>query len=162
SCGSRPLVRSAVLSLSTASLLSAASTLISRPPTTLGPRNIVAYVVFFEVARHLMTYADKLAAQYVELRRAHPAAGEWGVKERTLRHLDWLFNLCKREATEEAGHEAIGGAPLRDRVGGAVAGVQQHGPGGRERLHGDGDGPPTPPPAALRLRGRQDREERVR
>ena len=155
------LVAQDVLFVATTVLLVTASVLSFLPPINLGPRNIVAYVVFFEVARHLMAYADHLAAEYWELRKAHPEAGEWGVRQRTIDALDWLFTVCRRDEREETSHAVVDGAAGRDRDGRAGDGVQRGG-GGREALRGDGDGAAHEQRAALRLRRRQDQEERVR
>ncbi len=75
------------------------------PPINLGPRNIVAYVAFFEVARHLMRHADEAAEKYFALRRAHPRPEEWGVGAGVLAAVDWLFTLCCRGDHEETRHE---------------------------------------------------------
>lgn len=98
------LVARDVLFAATAALLVVSSLVSFLPPINLGPRNVIAYVAFFEVARHLIARADEAAAEYVTLRRAHPAAREWGVNARLLRVLDWLFMLCARTAHEEDRH----------------------------------------------------------
>ncbi len=155
------LVAQDVLFVATTVLLVAASILSFLPPINLGPRNIVAYVVFFEVARHLMGYADHLAAEYFQLRKAHPTAGEWGVRQRTLDALDWLFTVFRRYEREETTHAVGDGVAGRDRDGRTGDGVQR-GAGGREALRGDGDGAAHEHRDALRLRRREDQEERVR
>ena len=75
----KALVARDVLFVATSALLVAAAVVSFLPPINLGPRNIVAYVAFFEVARHLMRHADEAAEKFFALRRAHPRAEEWGV-----------------------------------------------------------------------------------
>lgn len=71
------------------------------PPLNLGPRNVVAYVAFFEVARHLMTHAADAAAMYFRLRAEHASAEAWGVSARALAMCDWLFTLFTRADLKE-------------------------------------------------------------
>ena len=99
------LVARDVLFVATTGLLVGAAMVSYLPPINLGPRNIVAYVAFFEIARRLMRYADEAAAKYFALRRAHPRAEEWGVGPRVLAAVDWLFTLCCRGDHEETRHE---------------------------------------------------------
>jgi CHASE2 domain-containing sensor protein len=101
----KALVARDVLFVATSGLLVAAAVVSFLPPINLGPRNIVAYVAFFEVARHLMRHADAAAEKYFALRRAHPRAEEWGVGAGVLVAVDWFFTLCGRGDHEEMRHE---------------------------------------------------------
>ena len=101
----KALVARDVLFVATSGLLVGAAIVSFLPPINLGPRNIVAYVAFFEIARHLMRRADEAAEKYFALRRAHPRAGEWGVGAGVLAAVDWLFTLCCRGDHEETKHE---------------------------------------------------------
>lgn len=101
----KALVARDVLFVATSGLLVVAAVVSFLPPINLGPRNIVAYVVFFEMARHLMRHADEGAAKYFALRKAHPQPEEWGVGAGVLAAADWLFTLCCRGDEEETMHE---------------------------------------------------------
>ena len=106
----KALVARDVLFVATSALLVAAAVVSFLPPINLGPRNIVAYVAFFEIARHLMRHADEAAEKYFALRRAHPRAEEWGVGAGVLAAVDWFFTLCCRGDHEETKHEGTGHA----------------------------------------------------
>ena len=67
----KALVARDVLFVATTVLLIGAAVVSFLPPINLGPRNIVAYVAFFEVARALMRRADDAARRYFALRREH-------------------------------------------------------------------------------------------
>lgn len=101
----KALVARDVLFVATSGLLVGAAVVSFLPPINLGPRNIVAYVAFFEIARHLMRHADDAAEKYFELRRAHPRPEEWGVGAGLLAVVDWFFTLCCRGDREETRHE---------------------------------------------------------
>ena len=101
----KALVARDVLFVATSVLLVGAAVVSFLPPINLGPRNIVAYVAFFEIARHLMRHADEAAEKYFALRRAHPRPEEWGVGPGVLGVVDWLFTLCCRGDREETTHE---------------------------------------------------------
>jgi hypothetical protein len=101
----KALVARDVLFVATSGLLVGAAVVSFLPPINLGPRNIVAYVAFFEVARHLMRRADEAAAHYFALRRAHPRPEEWAVGPGVLAAADWLFTLCGRGDQDEARQE---------------------------------------------------------
>lgn len=102
----KALVARDVLFVATSVLLIAAAVVSFLRPINLGPRNIVAYVAFFEVARHLMRHADEAARRYFALRREQPAPESWGVSAGILKVVDWIFALCIRGDDEEASHEA--------------------------------------------------------
>ena len=58
------------------------------PPFNLGPRNIVAYVVFFELAERIMEKVVSLRTEYAAVRAGSSRWGGW----RRLRGItDWLF-----------------------------------------------------------------------
>ncbi len=101
----KALVARDVLFVATSVLLVGAAVVSFLPPINLGPRNIVAYVAFFEIARHLMRHADEAAEKYFALRRAHPRPEEWGVGPGVLGLVDWLFTLCCRGDHEETTDE---------------------------------------------------------
>lgn len=102
----KALVVRDVLFVATTVLLIGAAVVSFLPPINLGPRNIVAYVAFFEVARHLMRRADDAARRYFALRREQPDPASWGVGAGILNAMDWTFALCIRGDDEEAMHEA--------------------------------------------------------
>jgi CHASE2 domain-containing sensor protein len=97
----KALVARDVLFVATTVLLIGAAVVSFLPPINLGPRNIVAYVAFFEVARTLMRRADSAARRYFALRREQPDPASWGVSAGILRAMDWLFALCIRGDDEE-------------------------------------------------------------
>jgi hypothetical protein len=102
----KALVARDVLFVATTVLLIGAAVVSFLPPINLGPRNIVAYVAFFEVARHLMRQADGAARRYFALRREQPDPASWGVGPGVLKAMDWLFALCIRGDDEEIRHDA--------------------------------------------------------
>jgi len=102
----KALVARDVLFVATTVLLIGAAVVSFLPPINLGPRNIVAYVAFFEVARHVMRHADHAARRYFALRREQPDPASWGVGAGVLRLTDRLFALCIRGDDEEIGHDA--------------------------------------------------------
>ena len=102
----KALVARDVLFVATTVLLIGAAVVSFLPPINLGPRNIVAYVAFFEVARHLMRRADEAARRYFALRREQPDPASWGVGAGILNAMDWTFALWIRGDDEEAMHEA--------------------------------------------------------
>jgi CHASE2 domain-containing sensor protein len=101
----KALVARDVLFVATTVLLIGAAVVSFLPPINLGPRNIVAYVAFFEVARHLMKHADEAARRYFRFRREQPAPEDWGVSAGILKLMDWAFALCLRGDEEETTHE---------------------------------------------------------
>jgi hypothetical protein len=80
----------------TAVLLVLAALVIVSPPVNLGPRNVIAYVMFFEVARRLLRYADDAAVKYREQRDKHPNDDSWGRAKEFMPALDWLFSVLRR------------------------------------------------------------------
>ena len=74
----RVVVGRDMLFAATAVLLVLASVVLVSPPVNLGPRNVIAYVAFFELARKLLKHADDVAVQYRELRDRHLENSEWG------------------------------------------------------------------------------------
>jgi CHASE2 domain-containing sensor protein len=101
----KALVARDVLFVATTVLLIGAAVVSFLPPINLGPRNIVAYVAFFEVARHLMKRADEAARRYALLRDKQPDAKDWGVSAGLLRAMDWTLALCIRGDDEETTDE---------------------------------------------------------
>jgi hypothetical protein len=103
----------------TAVLLVLAALVIVSPPVNLGPRNVIAYVMFFEVARRLLKYADDAAVKYREQREKHRNDNEWGRAEKFMPALDWLFAVLRRRDTaanaphevKEDSHARPAGAP---------------------------------------------------
>lgn len=85
-----------MLFAATAVLLVLASVVIVFPPVNLGPRNVMAYVAFFEVARHLLKRADEVGVEYDGLRSKHHRDREWGWAAPIMPALDWLFAVCRR------------------------------------------------------------------
>lgn len=104
------LVAKDVLFVATAMLLVLSSVLSFLPPINLGPRNVIAYVAFFEVARHVIERADKAAGEYARLRSKHPEPREWGLNPRMMRVLDWLFALCARSKEGRHGTAVVASA----------------------------------------------------
>jgi hypothetical protein len=103
----KALVARDVLFVATTVLLIAAAVVSFLPPINLGPRNIVAYVAFFEVARHLMKRADEAARHYFRLRREQPTPEDWGVSAGVSKVVDWIFALCLRGDEETTHGETV-------------------------------------------------------
>lgn len=95
------VVEKDVLFTFTAIMLVVASLLAFLPPVNLGPRNIVAYVAFFEVARHVIKRVDETVHEYFALRLKSET---WGLKPWALGALDWFFGLFLRSEPEEKRH----------------------------------------------------------
>jgi CHASE2 domain-containing sensor protein len=102
----KALVARDVLFVATTVLLIGAAVVSFLPPINLGPRNIVAYVAFFELARTFMRRADAAARRYFALRAQQPDPESWGVGVGILKTMDWIFALCIRGDDEEVIHEA--------------------------------------------------------
>ena len=102
----KALVARDVLFVATTVLLIGAAVVSFLPPINLGPRNIVAYVAFFELARAFMRRADAAARRYFTLRAEQPDPASWGVRAGILTTMDWIFALCIRGDDEEVIHEA--------------------------------------------------------
>jgi hypothetical protein len=102
----KALVARDVMFVATTVLLIGAAVVSFLPPINLGPRNIVAYVAFFELARAFMRRADGAARRYFTLRAEEPDPASWGVGAGTLKTMDWVFALCIRGDDEEVIHEA--------------------------------------------------------
>jgi CHASE2 domain-containing sensor protein len=102
----KALVARDVLFVATTVLLIGAAVVSFLPPINLGPRNIVAYVAFFELARTFMRRADAAARRYFTLRAKQPDPASWGVSAGILTAMDWIFALCIRGDDEEVFHEA--------------------------------------------------------
>jgi hypothetical protein len=103
----KALVARDVLFVATTVLLIGAAVVSFLPPINLGPRNIVAYVAFFEVARHLMKRADEAARHYFRLRREQPTPEDWGVSAGVSKVVDWIFALCLRGDEETTHGETV-------------------------------------------------------
>ena len=78
----RVVVGHDLLFAATAMLLVLAAVVLVSPPVNLGPRNVLAYVAFFEAARRLLKHADDVATQYFTLRVRHPDDAQWGSARR--------------------------------------------------------------------------------
>jgi len=92
----RVVVGRDMLFAATAVLLVLASVVLVSPPVNLGPRNVIAYVAFFELARKLLKHADDVAVQYRELRDRHREDSEWGWAQPIMPALDNVFAVCRR------------------------------------------------------------------
>jgi hypothetical protein len=108
-----------LLFAATSVLLVLAAVVLVSPPVNLGPRNVIAYVAFFEVARGLLKHADDVAGQYFALRDRHPDDRQWGWARPIMPALDTVFAVCrrtvavadtKRESKEET-HAKPAGVP---------------------------------------------------
>jgi CHASE2 domain-containing sensor protein len=71
------------------------------PPFNLGPRNIVGYVAFFEVARHLIKEANHVAEKYLALRTSYRQPEEWGAWARLVPIADRIFTFLLRGDDKE-------------------------------------------------------------
>jgi len=92
----RVVVGHDLLFAATAMLLVLAAVVLVSPPVNLGPRNVLAYVAFFEAARRLLKHADDVATQYFTLRVRHPDDAQWGSARRFMPALDQVFAVCRR------------------------------------------------------------------
>jgi hypothetical protein len=108
-----------LLFAATSGLLVLAALVLVSPPVNLGPRNVIAYVAFFEVARKLLHQADAVAVEYRKRRDAYPKDKQWGKAAPLMPILDKVFAVCqrtvvpaepKRENKEET-HAKPAGAP---------------------------------------------------
>jgi hypothetical protein len=87
----------------TAILLVLASVL-SFWPANLGPRNIVAYLLVFEVAERLLERAHHVGVEYARLRmrEANPGSARWSAC--FWKWMDWFFTLWLRDLPPRAFH----------------------------------------------------------
>jgi len=108
-----------LLFAATSGLLVLAALVLVSPPVNLGPRNVIAYVAFFELARKLLHHADTVALEYRKRRDAYPEDRQWGKAKPLMPVLDKVFAVCqrtvataepKRESEEET-HAKPAGAP---------------------------------------------------
>jgi hypothetical protein len=84
--------------------------LISFWPFDLGPRNIIAYVLFFEVARHLLEHASEVWNKYSIIQsEAHLHGKEkwgwWGCGPARFKLLKLFCQLCDWEGEDEYKNE---------------------------------------------------------
>lgn len=108
-----------ILFAATAVLLVLAAVVLVSPPVDLGPRNVIAYVAFFEVARKLLQHADNVATEYRKRRDAFPDDDQWGKAKPIMRTLDKVFAVCRRTVVaadpkrdnKEETHAKPAGAP---------------------------------------------------
>jgi hypothetical protein len=94
--------------------------LISFWPLDLGPRNIIAYVFFFEVARHLIKHAGEVAEKYRRLQERNPNTDDqwpWWAREWRFHPLKVLCELCDWEAKDEHEHDRATTGSTHRRVG---------------------------------------------
>jgi hypothetical protein len=82
-------------------LMVAAAVVCYLPPFNLGPRNIVGYVAFFEVARHLIKEANHVAEKYLALRASYREPQEWGPWARLVPIADRIFTFLVRGDDKE-------------------------------------------------------------
>jgi len=85
-----------MLFAATSGLLVLAALVLVSPPVNLGPRNVIAYVAFFEVARKLLHHADTVAVEYRKRRDAYPKDEQWGKAAPLMPILDKVFAVCQR------------------------------------------------------------------
>jgi len=85
-----------MLFAATSGLLVLAALVLVSPPVNLGPRNVIAYVAFFEVARKLLHHADTVAIEYRKRRDAYPEDDQWGKAKPLMPILDKVFAVCQR------------------------------------------------------------------
>lgn len=85
-----------MLFAATSGLLVLAAIVLVSPPVNLGPRNVIAYVAFFELARKLLHHADAVALEYRKRRNDHRDVNDWGKAKRLVPFLDKVFAVCQR------------------------------------------------------------------
>jgi len=115
----RVVVGRDMLFAATSVLLVLASVVLVSAPVNLGPRNVIAYVAFFELARKLLKHADDVAVQYFDLRDRHPKNSQWGWARPIMPALDTVFAVCRRTVVDtgrerdnkEEAHAKHAGAP---------------------------------------------------
>jgi CHASE2 domain-containing sensor protein len=86
-----------------AAILMVIASLVSFWPGNLGPRNIIAYLLFFEVARHLLEHAREVAEKYHRIQRLHTAEkwGWWGRGRLRFNLLKLFCQFCDWEGKDE-------------------------------------------------------------
>ena len=85
----------------TSVLMVGAAVVCYLPPINLGPRNIVGYVAFFEVARHLIKEADQISEKYLALRARYRDREAWGLAAWLVPIADRTFTFLVRGEDEE-------------------------------------------------------------
>ena len=114
-----------------ASALVAVAAIVSFRVLNLGPRNVVGYLAFFEMARHVTAHLDEAARTYVRFRETATSDRAWGKWARWKGPLDRAIGVWLRGKLEGGEHGGVRSAHPRD----------SHDLGHRERrLHGIGGG----------------------
>jgi CHASE2 domain-containing sensor protein len=112
-----------------ASVLVAVAAIVSFRVLNLGPRNVVGYLVFFELARHVTAHLDEAARTYVRFRETVTSDRAWGKWARWKWPLDLAIGVWLRGKVEGGEHGYVRGAHSQD----------SHDLGHRDRrLHGIG------------------------
>jgi CHASE2 domain-containing sensor protein len=99
----------------------------------LGPRNIVGYLAFFELARHLADHLHERARSYVEFRTAKYDA-KWGSLARCTWLLDRAIGVWLRQDGRRRHGESLGARPRGGRGVAVAAGGSR--PRGAGRVRG--------------------------
>lgn len=77
------------------------ASLLSFWPGNLGPRNIIAYLLFFEIARHLLEHAGEVWDKYQAIQSQGQEAWGWWGRGRRFKLLKAFCELCDWEAKDE-------------------------------------------------------------
>lgn len=85
-----------MLFAATSGLLVLSAIVLVSPPVNLGPRNVIAYVAFFELARRLLDHADNVAIEYRKRRDKNRDVNDWGKAKPLVPFLDKVFAVCRR------------------------------------------------------------------
>jgi len=100
-----------------ASVLVAIAAIGSFSVLNLGPRNVVGYLAFFEIARHVTAHLEEAARTYVRFRETVTSDRAWGKWARWKRPLDSVIGVWLRGKVEGGGYGGVHGAHPRDGRG---------------------------------------------
>ena len=88
-----------------ASVLMAMAAVGSSYLLNLGPRNVIGYLAFFEITRHLTEHLDRGAKRYIRFREDLPADSEWGIWARWRPWLDSIIGVWLRGRVQGGWHD---------------------------------------------------------
>ena len=110
-----------------ASVLVAIAAIGSFRVLNLGPRNVIGYLAFFEIVRHVTAHLDEAARTYVRFRETVTSDRAWGKWARWKRPLDSAIGVWLRGKVEGGGYGGVHGAHPQDGRDLGHGGHRRHG-----------------------------------
>jgi hypothetical protein len=110
-----------------ASVLVAIAAIGSFRVLNLGPRNVIGYLAFFEIVRHVTAHLDEAARTYVRFRETVTSDRAWGKWARWKRPLDSAIGVWLRGKVEGGRYGGVHGAHPQDGRDLGHGGHRRHG-----------------------------------